>query len=165
MVGRSCWDYFHPQEIPFAKARHGRGIELDKAAALFYCKVKHRDGSFVSCECVFTVVYDVLVASTSIYRQSTRSLRKSSLGNASRLTHSCQNVKKKLPWCKDCFPLRLEILAIICYHTYQANFQKPPLPPHMNQEQRSFSIALLEPPPSCTLPTAYPASWGFGQIN
>lgn len=47
-----------------------------QAAALFYCKVKHKDGSFVSCECVFIVVYDVLVASTSVYRRGSRSLRK-----------------------------------------------------------------------------------------
>lgn len=77
VLGRPCWDYFHPQEIPFAKASHGRGIELDKAAALFYCKVMHKDGSFLNCECVFTVVYDVLVASTSIYRRGRRSLSKS----------------------------------------------------------------------------------------
>lgn len=76
VLGKSCWDYFHPHEIPFAKASHGRGIELDKAAALYYCKVKHKDGYWVSCECVFTVVYDVLVASTSIYRRGPRSLRK-----------------------------------------------------------------------------------------
>lgn len=76
VIGRPCWDYFHPQEIPFAKASHGRGIELDKAAALFYCKVKQKNGSFVSCECVFTVVYEVLVASTSIYRRGPRSLQR-----------------------------------------------------------------------------------------
>jgi PAS fold len=75
ILGKSCWDYFHPHEIPFARASHGRGIELDKAAALFYCKVKHKDNSWVTCECVFTVVYDVLVASTSIYRRGPKSLR------------------------------------------------------------------------------------------
>lgn len=77
MTGKSCWDYFHPDEVPFAKANHGRGIELDKAAALFYCRVKHKNGEYIGCECVFTVVYDVLVASTSVYRQGRRSQRES----------------------------------------------------------------------------------------
>ena len=77
---KSCWEYFHPDEIPFARAIHGRGIELDKAAVLNYCRIKHKDGSWVSCECVFTIVYDVLVASTSIYRRSLRSQRESAQG-------------------------------------------------------------------------------------
>ena len=73
VTNKSCWEYFHPDEIPFAKAIHGRGIELDKAAVLNYCRIKHSDGSWVSCECVFTVVYDVLVSCTSIYKRSFRS--------------------------------------------------------------------------------------------
>ncbi|KEF59755.1 uncharacterized protein A1O9_04603 [Exophiala aquamarina CBS 119918] len=67
VLGRSCWDYFHPDEIPFARKVHGRGVSLDKASVLNYCRVRHKDGSWIGCECVFTVVYDVLVASTSIY--------------------------------------------------------------------------------------------------
>ncbi|KAI1619043.1 hypothetical protein EDD37DRAFT_606953 [Exophiala viscosa] len=69
VVGRSCWEYFHPDEIPFAREIHGRGISLDKAAVLNYCRIRHRDGSWIGCECVFTVVHDVLVASTAIYRR------------------------------------------------------------------------------------------------
>ena len=70
VVGRSIWDYFHPEEVPFAKDVHGRGVELDKAAVLNYCRIRNRDGFWVGCECVFTIVHDVLVASTSIYRRS-----------------------------------------------------------------------------------------------
>ena len=73
--GKSCWDYFHPDEIPFARAVHGRGISLDKAAVLNYCQIKHKDGSWIGCECVFTIVYDVLVASTSIYKRGVRTRR------------------------------------------------------------------------------------------
>ncbi|OAP60041.1 hypothetical protein AYL99_05043 [Fonsecaea erecta] len=69
VTGRSCWDYFHPDEIPFARAIHDRGISLDKAAVMNYCRIKHKDGHWVGCECVFTVVHDVLVASTAIYRR------------------------------------------------------------------------------------------------
>ena len=69
VVGKSCWEYFHPDEIPFAQAIHGRSIELDKAAVLNYCQIKNKQGRWVGCECVFTIVHDVLVASTSVYRR------------------------------------------------------------------------------------------------
>jgi PAS fold len=103
VIGKSCWDYFHPQEIPFAKASHGRGIELDKAAALFYCKVKQKSGAFVSCECVFTVVYDVLVASTSIYRRGARSLRRSLQVTFHRLANSRLERQKEAPMVQRLF--------------------------------------------------------------
>lgn len=73
VIGKSCWEYFHPDEIPFARAVHGRGVQLDKAAVLNYCQIKNRDGQWVGCECVFTIVYDVLVASTSVYRYGSKS--------------------------------------------------------------------------------------------
>ena len=76
VVGKSCFEYFHPDEIPFARSVHGRGVELDKAAVLSYCRIRSRDGRWIGCECVFTVVYDVLVASTSIYRRGTKSQSK-----------------------------------------------------------------------------------------
>ena len=76
VVGKSCWEYFHPDEIPFARAIHGRGVQLDKAAVLNYCQIKNRDGRWVGCECVFTIVHDVLVGCTSIYKNGTTSQRK-----------------------------------------------------------------------------------------
>jgi len=69
VTGRSCFDYFHPNEVPFARVVHNRGVRMDKAAALHYARIRARDGQWIGCECVFTVVYDVLVACTSIYRQ------------------------------------------------------------------------------------------------
>lgn len=77
VVHKSCWEYFHPDEIPFARTVHGRGVELDKAAVLNYCLVRHKNGAWIGCECVFTVVYDVLVACTSIYQRGNRSQSKS----------------------------------------------------------------------------------------
>ncbi|KAL8997583.1 MAG: hypothetical protein Q9169_003201 [Polycauliona sp. 2 TL-2023] len=50
VVGKSCWEYFHPDEIPFARAIHGRGVQLDKAAVLNYCQIKNRNGRWVGCE-------------------------------------------------------------------------------------------------------------------
>ncbi|KAK5280160.1 hypothetical protein LTR40_006766 [Exophiala xenobiotica] len=75
VVGRSCWEYFHPDEIPFAREIHDRGIELDKAAVMNYARIRHRNGEWVGCECVFTVVHDVLVASTAIYRRGPKARR------------------------------------------------------------------------------------------
>ena len=46
---------------------------MDKAAALNYCQIKNKDGRWVGCECVFTVVHDVLVGCTSVYRRGTKS--------------------------------------------------------------------------------------------
>ena len=76
VVGRSCWEYFHPDEIPFARAIHGRGVQLDKAAVLNYCQIKNKQGVWIGCECVFSLVHDVLVASTSIYRRGLKSQSK-----------------------------------------------------------------------------------------
>ncbi|KAI9718681.1 MAG: hypothetical protein M1828_006616 [Chrysothrix sp. TS-e1954] len=63
VVNRSCWDFFHPEELPMAKAKHGRGIDLDKAAMLSYCRMRNKEGNWLGCEVVFTVVYNVMVGS------------------------------------------------------------------------------------------------------
>lgn len=68
VVGRSCFTYFHPDELRRAHTVYNRGIDMDKAAVLHYARIQNRDGLYITCECVFTVVYDVLVACTSIYR-------------------------------------------------------------------------------------------------
>jgi hypothetical protein len=44
-------------------------VNLDKAAVLSYCQLQNRQGQWVGCECCFTVVYDVMVVCTSIYRR------------------------------------------------------------------------------------------------
>jgi PAS domain S-box-containing protein len=71
--GKSCWEYFHPEEVPFARSVHSRGVMLDKAAVLHYARILTRDGTWISCECCFTVVHDVLVACTSVYRRGQKS--------------------------------------------------------------------------------------------
>ncbi len=77
VIGRSCFDYFFVDDVPFARSEHRRSVRLDKAAVLYYARIKTSNNSWASCECVFTVVYDVLVACTSIYKGNLKSSRKS----------------------------------------------------------------------------------------
>ncbi|KAL2157061.1 hypothetical protein VTH06DRAFT_7065 [Thermothelomyces fergusii] len=74
--GKSAFEYFHPDEVPFARSIHSRGVLLDKAAVLHYARILAKNGQWVSCECCFTVVHNVLVASTSIYFKGERSERR-----------------------------------------------------------------------------------------
>ncbi|KAK4238084.1 hypothetical protein C8A03DRAFT_44137 [Achaetomium macrosporum] len=74
--GKSAFDYFHPDEVPFARSIHSRGVLLDKAAVLHYARILSKAGQWVSCECCFTVVHNVLVASTSIYFKGEKSERR-----------------------------------------------------------------------------------------
>ncbi|KAF2180562.1 hypothetical protein K469DRAFT_592002 [Zopfia rhizophila CBS 207.26] len=76
VVNRPCWDFFHPDEIPLAKQLHSRGVRLDKAAVLAYCQIQNRQGDWVGCECCFSVVYDVMVCCTSIYRHGMSSQKR-----------------------------------------------------------------------------------------
>jgi len=92
-VSKCCWEYFHPDEIPFAKTIHGRGVKLDKAAVLNYCQIRHKNGHWVGCECVSTVVYDILVASTRIYRRDSRSLSKYTEPSISQTSSQYSKIK------------------------------------------------------------------------
>lgn len=69
VVNRSVWNWFHEDEVPFAKAKHNRGVNMDKAAVLAYAQIRNRNGQFIGCECCFSIVYDVMVCCTSVYRQ------------------------------------------------------------------------------------------------
>jgi PAS domain S-box-containing protein len=74
--GRSCFDYFHPEEVPLARYVHGRGVLMDRAAALHYTRIRNVHGQWIGCECTFSVVHDILVACTSIYHQDEKSQSK-----------------------------------------------------------------------------------------
>lgn len=67
VVDKSVWDFFPPEELPYAKRYHQKGIAMDKAAMLAYCRVKDSRGEWIGCECCFTIVYDVMIVCTSIY--------------------------------------------------------------------------------------------------
>ncbi|KAM5348488.1 hypothetical protein ACJ41O_008312 [Fusarium nematophilum] len=89
VLGRSSFEYFHPDEVPFARSVHSRGVLLDKAAVLHYARILSRDGCWVSCECCFTIVHDVLVACTSIYRRGEKSERRAIEAPQIRRLFSC----------------------------------------------------------------------------
>ena len=38
VIGKSCFDYFHPDELPFARDKHTQSIHFDNAAVLAYCR-------------------------------------------------------------------------------------------------------------------------------
>lgn len=68
VVNKPVWTFFHPDEVPIAKQLHDRSVRLDKASVLSYCRIKNRQGDWVGCECCFSIVYDVMVCCTSVYR-------------------------------------------------------------------------------------------------
>ncbi|KAF2260761.1 hypothetical protein CC78DRAFT_387792 [Lojkania enalia] len=68
VVNKSCWEFFHEDELPFARKIHNRGINLDKASVLSYCRIRNSTGNYVACECCFSIVYDVMVCCISVYR-------------------------------------------------------------------------------------------------
>ncbi|KAF1811983.1 hypothetical protein P152DRAFT_373744, partial [Eremomyces bilateralis CBS 781.70] len=73
IIHRPMWEFFHPDEVPLARRLHSRGVTLDKAAVLAYCRFKNNEDAYVSCECCFTIVFDVMVVCTSIYRRGSGS--------------------------------------------------------------------------------------------
>lgn len=77
VVNRPAWDFFPAEDLPFARQFQQKRVSLDKAAVLAYCRVKDRQGQWVGCECCFTVVYDVMVVCTSIYRRGPASCSES----------------------------------------------------------------------------------------
>jgi PAS domain S-box-containing protein len=69
LVNTSAWDHFHPDELPLAQHIHGQKIRADKAAVLAYCRIQNKSGEWVGCECCFSIVYDVMIACTSVYQR------------------------------------------------------------------------------------------------
>lgn len=134
VIGKSCWEYFHPDEIPFARAIHGRGVQLDKAAVLNYCQIKNKDGRWVGCECVFTIVHDVMIGCTSVYRRCLNSHSKSSntilfLYSLKTSTYrTLQNVRKKLRLSGECFRHHHATHDTTCFPISLKSFRSPLVP-------------------------------------
>lgn len=73
IVNRSAWDFFSLEELPAARQFHKKRVANDKAAVLGYCRIKDKNGRWTTCECCFSIVYDVMVVCTSIYRRDSSS--------------------------------------------------------------------------------------------
>ncbi|KAI5813903.1 hypothetical protein BZA77DRAFT_320143 [Pyronema omphalodes] len=73
VVGQSSFLLFQPESRDEALTHHRKLFTKDTAAELKYCNMKRRDGTFVVCECVFTVVYNVVVSCTSLYKYTEKS--------------------------------------------------------------------------------------------
>lgn len=73
VVNTSMWDYLHPDEIPLAEEVLEHNLRHDKAATLNYFHIRHKNGHWLRCEAMATVVYNVLVASISIYLSGPKS--------------------------------------------------------------------------------------------
>ncbi|RKK52212.1 hypothetical protein BFJ66_g5647 [Fusarium oxysporum f. sp. cepae] len=76
VINKSAFEFFHPDEIPYARSVHSRSVLLDKAAVLHYARLRSRDGRWVSSECCFSIVHDILFACISIYRRDAKSERR-----------------------------------------------------------------------------------------
>jgi len=74
--GKSCFDFFHRDEVAAAEKIRARSVLMNKAASLHYIRILSRSGVHVTCECCFSIVHDVLVACTSIYRRTAKSERR-----------------------------------------------------------------------------------------
>lgn len=73
VTNKSTFDYFHSDDLPLALDRYKNEIELEHASSLAYVRVHSKAGEWLTCECVFSCVYDVLIAATTIYRPGPRS--------------------------------------------------------------------------------------------
>ncbi|KAI9646997.1 hypothetical protein NHQ30_004998 [Ciborinia camelliae] len=80
VMGKPWFEYFdkNNDDTPLARQATSQGVHLEKAAVIYHAKIQHKDSTpenphFVTCECVFTVVHDVLVACTSVYNDPNES--------------------------------------------------------------------------------------------
>lgn len=73
VVNKSTFDFFHSDDLPFARSRYRNEVELNYASSLAYVRVRNKDEQWIGCECVFSCVYDVLIAATTIYKPGPRS--------------------------------------------------------------------------------------------
>ncbi|CCG80938.1 Predicted protein [Taphrina deformans PYCC 5710] len=70
---KSTFDFFHMDDLPFARDRYENEVALNYASSLAYVRVRNKEGEWIGCECVFSCVYDVLIAATTVYKPGPRS--------------------------------------------------------------------------------------------
>ncbi|KAK9381457.1 uncharacterized protein V2V93DRAFT_232866 [Kockiozyma suomiensis] len=70
---RSFFDFVHPDQSPYCRKLLREIVFGDKAVVITYLRLLCRDESYVDCECMFSVVFDVLVAATRVYQWTLKS--------------------------------------------------------------------------------------------
>ena len=65
MANRSVWDFIHPDEVPQALGIYEEDLQRDFVASVHRFHLRHKRGHYVYCESVATVVFNVLIASTT----------------------------------------------------------------------------------------------------
>lgn len=147
IVNHSTWEFFPEEELPYARKIHRRGIAMDKAAVLSYCRVRNRLGEWVCCECCFTVVYDVMIVCTSVYRRGLESQSKTCHHvRAVNVGLTILQSEPSMPRSLDgCFLLRPKIRDTTCCRTFRTSSISLPWLPRTSQGPPSFLTALPEP--------------------
>lgn len=71
VIGRSAFDFLHPDEIPTIRQVHNARIQAQEVSALTYCRYKCSDGRYADVEAIFHYCYDVVIVATFIRRPET----------------------------------------------------------------------------------------------
>ncbi|KAK1925446.1 hypothetical protein DB88DRAFT_194686 [Papiliotrema laurentii] len=62
LIGRSAYEIFHPDEIPYLRDIHYYSLQEERCACVAYMRLMHRDGYFVECCVSYSTVFRETVA-------------------------------------------------------------------------------------------------------
>ncbi|KAL7940075.1 hypothetical protein V8C42DRAFT_302455 [Trichoderma barbatum] len=119
ILGRSCFEYFHPGEEFYAKTIYNRGLWFKSASDLYRVRVRTRDDNYITCECYFTVVNDILAACSRVYyrggRAHLRAVQATQISHIfSRYPKDPQPHPSKLPfWAVHIHPIEENLRAAL----------------------------------------------------
>lgn len=67
MVNVSAWEFVHPDDTPRLLELYESDLSHDRAASVHCLRLRHKEGHYVECETVATIVYNVLITRTTVY--------------------------------------------------------------------------------------------------
>lgn len=73
VVSKSTFAYFHPEDAKSARTGYHQNLESDQASVLCHARIKSKTGDWLTCECIYSCVGDILVAATSLRSSGRRS--------------------------------------------------------------------------------------------
>ncbi|KAH8555890.1 hypothetical protein BGW37DRAFT_151780 [Umbelopsis sp. PMI_123] len=71
VVGRSAFEFLHPDEIPTIRRLNMERMQAQEVSALTYCRYKRSDGQYADVEAIFHYCYDVIILATFRRRPET----------------------------------------------------------------------------------------------